>query len=88
MPWTWLEFAEQEFTGDGYAVRPVKRNGTNVEDACNSCIGTETDQVDGNAEEYGDPDGIKGSSSDVVDLSPDIGGGKETITRECKDGSS
>jgi hypothetical protein len=88
VPWSRLELAEDKLAEDGNAVRPIKGNSANVKNTGDSSIRTETDQVDGNAPEDGDPDCEKRSTSDWVDLLPDAGSWKETVAREGENGSS
>lgn len=57
MPWSLLELAENHFAEDWNTVTPVQSDGRDVEDTENSGIRAETDEVDGNAPEDGDPDG-------------------------------
>jgi hypothetical protein len=82
MPWARSELAKQKLAQNGDAIAPVQRDGTDVEDARNSSVGAETDQVDSNAEEDGDPDSIQWRSCHWVDFRPDSGEGNETVTGE------
>ena len=88
MPWPWNEFPKDKLAEDGDAVRPIESDGADVEDTSNGCVGTETDQVDDDAPEDGDPDGIERSAGRGVDLSPHVGEWQETITGEGEDGSA
>ncbi len=87
MPRAGFELAEEEFAQDGDAVGPVERDGADVKHTGDRSVGTEADQVDRHAEENRDPDGIEGGSGDVVDLGPDAGERKQTVTGEGKNGS-
>jgi len=51
VPWTRLEFAKDETAHDRDAVGPVEGDGGDVEDACDGCVATKTDEVDGDAPE-------------------------------------
>lgn len=69
-------------------ITPIKSNSTDIEDTSDSSVGTESNQVDEDAEEDGDPYGIKRSSGEAVDLSPDMRCWEKTITGEGEDSSS
>ena len=73
MPWSPPELSEDELAEDGDAVRPIESNGAHVEDTGNGSVGTETDQVNDDAPEDGDPDCVERSASLGVDFCPDIG---------------
>ena len=87
MPRAPFEFAKREFADDGNAVAPVKCNGTDIEDASDGCVGSKSDQVDGNAPEDGNPDGVDGCSGVPIDLGPDSGAWNKSVSRKCKDGT-
>ena len=80
MPWSRSELSKQKLAQNGDAVAPVQRNGTDVEDTGNSSVRTETNQIDGNAEEHGDPYSVQWRSGHGVDFCPNSGEGQETIT--------
>lgn len=88
MPWPRSEFSKQKLAQNGDAVAPVQRNGADVENTGNSSIRAETNQVDGNAEEHGDPDSIQWRSGHGMDFCPNSGEGQETVTGECEDCSA
>lgn len=88
VPWSWGEFSEHELAEDGDAVGPVESDGADVEDAGDGGVGTETNQIDDDAPEDGDPDCVDGSASLGVDLCPDAGEWQQAITGERPDGSA
>ena len=67
---TRLELSKDELAEDGDAVGPIESDSANAEDTCDGRVGTETDQVDDDAPEDGDPDCVEGSSRLGVDLYP------------------
>jgi hypothetical protein len=85
MPWSRRELSKQKLAHNRDAVAPVQRDGTDVEDTGNSSIRTETNQVDGNAEENRDPDSVQWRSGHGADFGPGSGEGNETITGESED---
>ena len=87
MPRTWLETATNELADDGDAVRPVQSNGTDVEDGRNGDVGTESDQVDGGAEDDRQPDGNDRGVGALVNDLPVLGSWEQTIAREGEDGT-
>jgi len=84
MPRAWLEFAKDHFADDRNTIAPVERNCTDVEDTGDGCVGSEPDQVNGNAPEDGDPDGVNRCSGSSVHDRPDTGAWDESIARERK----
>lgn len=59
MPWARFETArEYKLAGNGDAVGPVEGDSADVEDTEDGGIGTEGDQVDDDAEDGRDPDGV------------------------------
>ena len=88
MPRAWREFAEDDFAENGNAIAPVQRNCTDVEDTSDGRVGSKSDQIDDNAPEHGDPDGVDGSPSPSVDDGPDPGAWNEAIARERKNCTS
>ena len=85
MPWAGLEFSKDNFAEDGNAIAPIERNGTDVENSGDSCVGSESDQINGNAPEYRDPDGVERRSTPPVDDRPDPGSRDEPVARERKE---
>lgn len=88
VPWARLEAVPEKFAHNGDHVGPVKRDGGDVEDTLNSGVATETDQVDGNAPEDGDPHSIQRGTSRCVHFAPNKGEGQEAITGEGEDGTA
>jgi len=88
MPWAWLELSEGHLADDWDNITPIKSNSADVEDTRDSGVRSETDQVDGNAEENTNPNGIKRSSGLRIDLDPDVGEWQEAISGESKDSSA
>ena len=88
MPWPGDELSEGKLAENGDAIRPIESNGTDIEDTGNSRVGAETDQVDDDAPEDGDPDGVQRSAGQGVDLGPDVGEGQEAVTGEGEDGTA
>ena len=87
VPWARLKLAKDHFTDDRDAIAPVEGDGGDIEDTGNGGVGAETDEVDGDAEEDGDPDGIEGSAGQGVDLCPNAGEGDEAVAGEGKEGT-
>jgi hypothetical protein len=82
-----LEPVEGELAQDGDAVRPVERDGGDVEHALDGNVVAQTDEVDGDAPEYGDPHGVEGRAGAPVDLCPDVAHGQELVAGEGPDGA-
>jgi len=76
------ELSEKKLAQNGDAITPVQCDGTDIEDTGNSSIRTETDQIDDNTEEHGDPDSIQWRSGHGVNFRPESGEGEETVTGE------
>ena len=87
MPWPRYELSEEKLAEDGDAIRPIERNGADVENTSNGRIGTETDQINDDAPEDGDPDSVERGAGQGVDLGPDTGEWQQAITREGEDSS-
>lgn len=88
MPRSWRELAKYDFAEDGNAVAPVECDRTDVKDTGDGCVGSESDQINHDAPEYRDPNGVKGCSGPPVDDGPDPGAWNESIARERKDCTS
>ncbi len=88
MPRTRLELAPDELAGNGDDIGPVERDGAHVENACDGNVGTEGDQVDGNAPEDADPNGVERGPCESVDLGPDVGKWDQAVAGEGKHRSS
>lgn len=73
MPWSRFEFAKRKLAEDWDDIGPVKGNSTDVEDSSDGDVGSETDEVNGDAEEYRNPDGVDGGSRQAIDLGPNVG---------------
>ncbi len=76
--------AEYHLADDRDAVAPVKGDSSDVEDTCDGSIGAQTDEVDGDAEEDGDPDGVKRGIGQSIDFGPDVRKGNQAIAGEGK----
>jgi len=87
VPWAGLEAAKDELAENWDNVAPVKGNGTDVEDTQDRGVATKPDQIDGDAEEDGDPDGVDGSTSAFVNLGPHPAEGNEAVAREGEHGT-
>lgn len=85
MPWTRLELAEGEFTQDGNAVAPIKSNSRDVENTQDSRIAAQTNKVDSDTPEDGNPDSIKRRTSALVELCPDLGTRNQPVSRKGED---
>ncbi len=71
VPRTTFELAERKFADDRDAVAPVQRDGADVEDTRDGRVGAETDEIDGDAPEDGDPDREDRGTGQGQDLSPE-----------------
>lgn len=87
MPRPGLEAAKDDLAEDGDAVAPVEGNGADVEDAQDSRVAAQADEVNGNTPEDGDPDCIERGTGAPVDLGPDVAKGEEAVARKGKDGA-
>ena len=88
VPWAWDEFAEEELAHDGDDVAPVQSDGAHVEDAGDSGVGAQADEIDGDAPEDGDPHGEQGGAGALVDAGPQAGCGDQLVPGESEDRSS
>ncbi len=88
MPWTRLKFAEDKLAENGNAVTPVQGDSTDVEDAGNSSIRSETDQVNSDAPEDRNPHRVQRGSSDGINIGPDARKGQKAVTGKGENGSA
>jgi hypothetical protein len=88
VPWAWDEFSEEKLAHDGDDVAPVQSDGAHIENAGDSGVGAQADEIDGDAPEDGDPHGEQGSAGAWVDAGPQAGCGDQLIPGESKDRSS
>lgn len=88
MPWAPLKSAKEHLADDRDAVAPVKRNSSDVEYPGDGGVRAETNQINDDAPENRDPNGIYWSSSQRVDLGPDTGERDESVTREGEESAS
>lgn len=88
MPGAGLEFSKEQFAQNGDAVAPVEGDGADGENTGNGSVGAQTDQVDRNAEEGRNPDGIQGCASPGRDLDPDVGEWQQAVTCEGEDSTT
>ena len=87
MPWSRGEFSAEHLAQDGDHVTPIQSDGTDVEHTGNSSVRSETDQIDSDAEEDRNPDGVQRCSREGGDDGPDRGEREEAITGEGEYGS-
>ncbi len=87
VPWARYEVAKDELTHDWDAVTQVQGDGAHVEDAADGRVGTETDEVDGDAEQYAEPDRGKRGASLAINPRPHAAKRQKTITRKGEDGA-
>lgn len=85
VPRTRLELAKDDLAEDRDTVTPVQRDGTNVKDTGNSGVGSETDQVDSNTAEHGEPNCQDRCTSKRQNFGPEPGPRDEPIAGESKD---
>jgi len=88
MPRAWFEFVEHDLADNWDAIRPIKTNSTDVEYAKNGCVASQSNQVEGNAPENSDPNGIQWDSGTGLNLDPQFGSWNQSIAAECKKSSS
>ena len=72
VPRTRFELAEDDLAEDGNAIGPIQGDGSDVEDTCNRGVGTQADQVNGDAPEDADPDCVDWGTGAFVDLGPEL----------------
>lgn len=88
VPWTRFEFAKSHLAEDGDDIRPIKCDGAYIKHTRDGNIGPESDQIDGDAPEDTDPDCVQWSSSEAVDLGPDVREGNQAIAGIGKHGAA
>lgn len=88
MPRPGLKPPKNNFTENRDTVTPIQRDCRDVEDAQDSRVGSETDEIDGDAPEDADPDCQDGSAGEGHDGGPEVGEWYQAIPRESKDGAA
>lgn len=88
VPWARLELSKDQTAEDWNTITPVQGDGSDVEDTGDGSVGSETDEVDGNAPEDGDPDSKDWGAGQWEDLNPDVGEWQEVVTAEGEDSAS
>lgn len=86
-PWPWLELVEENLAENGNAVAPVQGDGRDIENGANSLVATQSDEVNGDADEGEEPHGRDRSVSPFPDLGPEAGARQHLVTREGPDGA-
>ena len=76
-----------ELAKDGNYVGPVQGDGADVEDAEDRGVRAKRDEVDCDAPEYGDPDGIYRRAGSAVDDGPDLAARDQAVAGEGEEGS-
>ena len=85
MHWSALETVAEQFADDGDAVRPVERNGGQVEDGRNRRIRAKADQIDQDTAEAEEPDRVKGRIRERADFVPDPRSRQHLVSRISPD---
>lgn len=83
----WLEAAVGEFADDGDAVGPVEGDGREVEDGADGGVRAQSDEVDQDAADHEEPDGVEGGVGRRVDLVPDPAEGEHFVAGVGPDGA-
>ena len=87
MEWSTLELAICQFAYNGNTIRPVKGNGSQIEDGSNSSVASQTNQIDEHTENAEQPNRVDRSVGPPVDLVPDSGKWKHFVTSISPDGT-
>lgn len=87
MPWATLKLVEEQLAQNGNTVRPVERNGTQVEDGRNRDVAAQTNEVDQNADERVQPHGEHWRIGLAPDLVPNPATGQHLVTAESPNGT-
>lgn len=87
MPWTTLKLVEKQLAQDGDTVRPVERNGTQVEDSRDRDVAAQTNKVDQNADQGIQPHSEHGRVGLAPDLVPNPATRQHLVTAESPNGA-
>lgn len=86
-PRAWLELVEDQLAQNGDTVRPVERDGTQIEDGRDRNVAAQADEVDQDADQSIQPHSEHGRVSLAPDLVPDPAAGQHLVAGKGPDGA-
>ena len=82
-----LELAVEHFANDWDTIRPIQRNGREVENGGDGGVRAQRDQIDEDARDGEEPDGVDRSIGPLVNFVPDSRKGQHFVAGVGPDGS-